>query len=571
MKRRDQQRVGLLMGLALVLVVAATETQRTAAQKKPQTHQIKVNADGSFTPSVLSIRDGDTVEWQLSKHTNAIIPAASEPTAGNCPTPRSFDPNDPTNFAGPMPIAPSGVFTISPLERGYRVERGRCSFGRPLAAAGNQVLCATGMPYGTMDSTWRDPNLTGVFIRLLWNDIHKGPGQFDFTLLDREIDKAVRNGKVYLLGFKAGSTGTPDWIFSTNADGSPRPNQGGGVTRLKLQDAGEEAVMRRQCGRPMDLGNPTNAMYQTHYFDLLTKVAERIRARADWYRALAYIKPSGANLFTHENRLPKNCTPGCICNPQVFAQDGYTPSGLLDFYKKQFNLLAKQFPGKAMSYALIQDGFPQVNDSGGWETANGSSSNRRPLPRGVEQTEDILELGQREHGNLFVVQHNGLQRLPAPGTCPNENKHPAKPPYARAGTGCPNHWVLEAGADGKTVTGFQDVNAQKVNSPADVNSSLQNMMVNSDGIFLEMYEERFWEIQNTNNGVLPDGKTLGQWAELLQERRRTFFPKLADPFPKVHRHTFRRTNKSGPQQFYYYDPTSCGKGKPAFGTIIIEP
>ncbi|MBL8205769.1 MAG: hypothetical protein JNM09_16160 [Blastocatellia bacterium] len=571
MKIRWQRTLGVLAGLALLLVGAAVEPQHATAQKKPQTHQIKVNADGSFTPSVLRIRDGDTVEWQLNGRTNAIIPAVAEPTAGDCPSPRSFAPNDPNNFTGPMPFALSGVFTISPLERGYRVERWRCSFGRPLASAGNQVLCATGTPYGTMDSTWRDPNLTGVFIRLLWNDVHKAPGQFDFTLLDREIEKAVRNGKVYLLGFKAGSTGTPDWIFSTDANGRPRPNNGGGVTRLKLQDLGDDPTGRGGCGVPMDLGTPTDAMYQKHYFALLTKVAEHIRARSDWYRALAYLKPGGANLFTHENRLPKHCAPGCVCNPQVFAQNGYTPSGLLNFYQQQFALLVKQFPGKPMSYALIQDGFPLVNDSGGWETAKGNSSNGKQLPRGVAQTEAILELGQREHGNLFVVQHNGLMRQPPRGTCPNENEHPAKPPYARAGTGCPNRWVLEAGADGQTVTGFQDVNAQKVSNPADVASSLQNMLVNSDGVFLEIYEERFWEIQNTNGGVLPDGKTLGQWAELLHKRRQAFFPKLNDPFPKIHRHTLRRTNRSGAQTFYYYDPTSCGNGKPTFGTIIVEP
>ena len=571
MNIRAQKTLGGFVGLALLLAGAIIATQHATAQKKPQTHQIKVNADGSFTPAVLRIREGDTVEWQLTGHMNAIIPVASEPAAGNCPTPRAFDPNDPNNFTGPMPLAPSGVFTISPLERGYRVERGRCSFGRPLAAAGNQVLCATGAPYGTMDSTWRDPNLTGVFIRLLWNDIHKGPGQFDFTLLDREIEQAVRNGKVYLLGFKAGSTGTPDWIFSTDANGNSRANQGGGVTRLKLQDMGDEPEGRSSCGVTMDLGSPTDPMYQKHYFDLLTKVAAHIRARADWYRALAYIKPSGANLFTHENRLPKHCAPGCICNPQVFAQNGYTPSGLLNFYKQQFDLLAKQFPGKAMSYALIQDGFPAVNDSGGWETADGSSSNGRPLPRGVAQTEAILELGQHEHGIYFTVQHNGIGVQPRLGTCPNENKHPAKAPYARAGTGCPNHWVLEAGADGKQVTGFQTNNAKKVSSPADIAASLQNMLVNSDGVFLEIYEERFWEIQNTNNGLLPDGKTLGQWAELLHERRRAFFPKLSDPFPQTHRHTFRRTVTSGAQKFYYYDPTSCGTGKPTFGTIIVEP
>ncbi len=556
-----------LAGLALLVFLPSTLT-RVIAQKKPQTHQIKVNIDGTFVPATIHIRDGDTVEWLLPNSTHAIVAAASASIAGACPTPLAYDPNNKNDFTGPQIFAPSGIFTLAPLERGLQAGRGRCAFGRPLAMTGNSVLCASGASYTTMDSTWRDPNLTGVFIRLLWSDVHTAPDKFDFTLLDREVEKAVRNGKIYSLGFKAGSTGTPDWIFATNADGSARTQQGGGVKRLHLQDMGDEPEGRRSCGMPMDLGSPTDPQYQKHYFALLTKVSEHLRARADWYRALAYIKPSGANLFTHENRLPKHCAPGCICNPQVFAQNGYTPSGLVNFYRQQFNLIAKLFPNKAMSYALIQDGFPQVNDAGGWETASGSSSNNRPLPRGTEQTEEILAIGQRDHGINFTIQHNGLTLKPLSGTCPNENQHPATKPFARAGTGCPNRWVLEAGADGKQVTGYQTNNGRKVSNPTEVNSTLQNMLVNSDGVFLEIYEERFWEIQNTNNGVLPDGKTIGDWAKILQERRNSFFPKLADPFPKTHQHTFRRT--TGQQRFYFYDPISCGLGKPNVGTIVIE-
>ncbi|HEX4951619.1 MAG TPA: hypothetical protein VFZ34_33485 [Blastocatellia bacterium] len=98
MKIRRPGIIGCIVVVALLLTLAIIETQRATAQKRPQTHQIKVNADGSFTPSVLRIREGDTVEWQLHSRTNAIIPAASEPRAGTCLTPRSYDPNDPNDF-----------------------------------------------------------------------------------------------------------------------------------------------------------------------------------------------------------------------------------------------------------------------------------------------------------------------------------------------------------------------------------------------------------------------------------------------------------------------------------------
>ena len=86
----------------------------------------------------------------------------------------------------------------------------------------------------------------------------------------------------------------------------------------------------------MDLGGPADETYRYYYGLLLTAVAEHIKDRNDWYRALAYVKPSGMNLFSAENRLPNRCvdgpTPGrraananqCACNTQVWAEQGAT-------------------------------------------------------------------------------------------------------------------------------------------------------------------------------------------------------------------------------------------------------
>ena len=101
----------------------------------------------------------------------------------------------------------------------------------------------------------------------------------------------------------------------------------------------------------------------------------------------------------------------------------------------------------------------------------------------------MVDQGQGDLGARFVVQHNGLQPQPPRGSCANEDKHPARGPYTRVGAGCPNRWVLEAGADGRTVTGFQTTNAQQVNTPAHTEGTLGNAWVNSDGVFVEIYEE----------------------------------------------------------------------------------
>src|SRR5207248_2043945 len=189
-----------------------------------------------------------------------------------------------------------------------------------------RALCSGNGDYqATLPSTWQSDQITGVFIRLLWRDINPKPGVYDFTVLQREIEQAVKYGKLYSIGIKAGSQGTPDWIFSTNPDGSARAGGGGGVPRLHFQDTGDGDS--GTCGSRMDLGNPTRASYRQLYNAMLTEVAKFLKSRADWYRALAYLKISGANLFSHENRLPNGCmTIGqtrCPCSPQIFSADGY--------------------------------------------------------------------------------------------------------------------------------------------------------------------------------------------------------------------------------------------------------
>jgi len=544
--------VRLLLGLLSAVIVAAS------ALAAPAVVRVQVGADGSLSPAAVTIKSGDTIEWTFTSRRQAVVAAQSEAAATNaCPVPRAFDARNPAAFAGPASFAPGGVFSLAPLEdRGLQLVRGSCPGGRSQASANGQTLCNNGPALTTMEDTWADPNNTGVFIRLLWNMVQIAPGtadsSFDFRDLDREVSQAVRHGKLYSLAIKAGHDGTPDWIFNN------------GVTRLNLQDNGNGPERGSGvCGVKMTLGSPTDPAYQKLYFDMLTKVAAHLRSRADWYRALAYVKPSGANLFSHENRLPMKCQPGCTCNPQVFAEHGYTPSKLYDFYHKQFALLAKEFPGKAVSYQLIQDGFPLVNDSGGYETASGGSSNGKPLPNGTEQTEHILEMGQQELGSLFVVQHNGLQVFKADcADQPTGRRGGRAAIQANRGLGCPNRWVLRAGADGKTITGFQTQNLAEISTPADVDLALKNAWVNSDASFVELYEGPLWVAVHMNNGKLPGGKTIGQWTDTFIERRRTKFSSMSDPAPT----TFKQTFSGVPTgTLTYFEPASCKAGTITIG------
>ena len=534
-----------------------------------KTYQIKVNLDGTFTPQYTFLRDGDKVQWLFADRTQAIVPIDLRDTnALDCSAYRAYDPNEINEFTGPLPRAVPGIFTLGPDGSGFEIKNRKnnnpgCNYNGSKAVSGDLFLCESGLPFATMTWTWENPSITGVFIRLRWDEVHLGPNQFDWTAFDREISRAVQYGKIYSISFKAGSRGTPSWIYD------PVKSGGFPVKKLTFQDSEDQ----NNCGTTMTLGSPTDPNFKKHYFDLWKAAAERIKSKNAWYRSLAYVKPSGANLVSHENRLPNNCENGCPCSPQIWAEQGnYTPSGLYAFYTEQFDLLRTLFADKDLAYALIQAGFPLVNDKKEYK-----SPSSQPLPAGAEQTETILEIGCINHGLAFMVQHNGLgprpqDENPPRDRCPNEGEHPANRPFGGVGSGCPNRWVLEEGEAGQP-TAFQINNASGVKTLEELESAFRNLYDNSDGIFLEIYEERLWDAEN-NGPVLDKNatkRTLAQWNDLLIERRRSIWgSKIPDPFPSSLSHTFKRTaDNKIPQVFYFTNPSSCLNNSKTFGAVVI--
>lgn len=559
----------MLRQFLLALAAASALTGCTGA-----IHVVTVNPDGTFSPTWTYVEDGDTVLWMFTEPTDTIIPVdGTVPFPGLCSAYLPYDGSQPNEFTGPMPRAASGIYALGPVEDGLVAETtgdpaASCDVADAVAVAGGRHLCPTGNPRETMMETWESSAVTGVFIRLLWSDVHNGPGDFDWTIMDREIQRAVDHGKMYSLSFKAGVNGTPDWIFDPAVTGA-----GNEVTPIDFHDRANASA---SCFR-LTLGSPAEANYRMHYEELLTEAARRIKARNAWYRALAYVKPSGANLKSHENRLPKNCLACSVCNPERWVVEGsYSPSALYDFYRSQAELLRREMPEKDMSYMLIHAGFPIVNDQGEWDDEDPATATTYPLPTGTEQTETILANGRTDWGKAWVVQHNGLG--PKPVGCPNEGVHPivTDPSFHYVGSGCPNKWVLQESEQGQ-VTGFQTNNASGVPDSVALESTLQNAWDNSDAVFLEIYEQRLWEAESSGGVLDPaaSGRTLGEWAEELHDRRRTDpnLTALGDPLPLLHAHRFTRTLAgSGYESYYYVHGSKCGVlGFANYGGVSIRP
>ncbi|HKP36441.1 MAG TPA: hypothetical protein VJT71_06255 [Pyrinomonadaceae bacterium] len=620
---------------------------RTEATAPPRTHIVTVNSDGTFEPVDLNITEGDTVRWVGLGRTDSIVqityPGRNGSETDVCGVSdsnhrRPFT-NGPNEFDGPKRFGVSGIFSLGPDGPGIRKVGAtipcRCTMPRQgpcktsAVSAGGERLCPEeGNPYETLEETWSNPDVTGVTIRLRWNDIQPTPDAFVWKHLDREMNQAVKYGKLFTLDVKAGAYGTPAWIFVAGQ----RP-----VKNLIFKDTAEEGG----CGREIELGSPADLEYRKLYIAMIRALARHVTSDARWFQALAHVKMSGANLFSSEARLPKRCEDsdgdgrldrGCKCNTQIWAESGYTPEKLYEYYRHVGNAIYEAFyQRKSIGYQLIPAGFPRVTNRKNF-MGDTLSDRKGPLAPGSPtidddldahvQTKTILEQMRKGRfvdpdgtridqntGQLFVVQQSGLGQLrqdevpPLSACIRGRGVTVAAPPLlpraillphgTQGGTedGCPSNWATDQGTVYNQFTGFQTNNDKKtaddqsdeghtkgINDEKDVESALWNMTVYSNGVFIEIYEQRLWEIlklkgsgpsgnkldpsrsRKTGNPA-PFSKSLHEWMLELHDRRhelgrRLNNPYAVDPFPNQYEFTFAKSITAR-ESYYYINPGKC--------------
>ena len=494
---------------------------------------IRVLPDGSFEPRAVTVRAGTEVTWELSDpYRQSLAPLAS--AKGDPCTHVAPYRGGANDLTGPMPRNPSGVFILNQDGPGLVEVNGTFEPRGPLGAIN--------------DLSWESDRNVGGYLRLRWNWIQPdGEGQYDWTILDREVEKAVANGKLYSVAVKAGYHGTPDWIFDA------------GVDRLVFRDFGShQGVDECKCGSFMALGSPTQERYQELYFDMLEAVADHLKENAAWYRHLAYIKPSGANLYSAENRLPKRCTcekvcsgpdkvckvpipwkdapgldgSGRICNTKVWAEAGYTPQGLMAYYARQLDTLATSYPEKDFAYLLIHDGFPRVADRTHYLKC-GQGKDAKGVPPPVVQTKEILKRSWQTYGPRFTIQHAGLRADKEVNLLLRTERQPTQ------------------------FIGLQTTN--DVTTASKLKTVLEHGMKTTDAMFYEVYEAG--AIDAERRGAPDFNRMLHQ----LRKREASGDGPRRDPFPETHRHTFR---KAGAVPFL--NPSTCHTDTPATGVVYVE-
>jgi hypothetical protein len=627
---------------------------------------VTLNPDGTFTPNPVSIRVGESIQWVGLSRTDAIVQIgdfAQFPNQDPCgiaddALDHAFAAADLNEFTGPSRNAVSGIFALGPNEPGLvqklSTESCSCETTRPScvplevnALDGNAYkLCPEeGALLGTLDSTWSNPDVTGVIVRINWSDIqvdNRGVIEFHWDDLDRALNKAVASGKLVTLDVRAGKGGTPHWIF-TDYEGAAGP---GPVVPLVLKDWGSEpAPARNNCGFDFKLGSPVDSQYRDLYVAMLRAMASHVASDSRWFQAVAHVKVSGANLLSSEARLPNRCYDGdldgaldvvgqdpCLCNSKLWATAGYTPDGLYEYYRVVGHAIYQAFfRKKSLGFQLIQAGFPRVEGPTNFEGDSllDQQGANLLLPQGETiddldgtiQTETILLQGHDGRftdtfglltdlvaGRLFVPQHSGLGRLPndsdvafscsqAVAVDPLTERAlfpiAAGTPADRAAA-CPNRWAVNEGTRSGQIMGFQTANPGNLEGLSGVESALWNLSINSNGVFVELYEQPLWEAQHTrgtgaaaavldpSRTSLPAGnpapfsKNLFSWAEELHDRRKRLVdatnPHLKDPFPPSHRHTFSKPIAAA-ETYYYIDPSRCSLTNDAnrVGQIVITP
>ncbi|MDF0672738.1 MAG: hypothetical protein P0120_00140 [Nitrospira sp.] len=609
-----------------------------------------VNPNGTFTPNPVNIQAGEQIQWVGLTRTDSIVqigdvrkfpfPASDPCGIRDNHLDHAFAATDPNEFTGPSRKGVSGIFALGPNEPGLvqKLSTETCTCETldepcvPLQVdsldRNSYKLCPNEGPIlGTLDTTWTNPDLTGVIIRINWSDIqidNNGVIEFRWDDLDRELNKAVANGKLFTLDVRAGKGGTPTWIFNNY----PGPAGPGPVTPLTLKDwASEASPTRNNCGFDFTLGSPMHTNYRDLYVAMINELATHVASDSRWFQALAHVKISGANLLSSEARLPKRCydenpsdgildTIGrddCLCNSKIWATEGdYTPSRLYEYYRVIGNTIYNAFlQRKSMGYQLIQAGFPRVESLANFQgdSLRDQQGNLLLDPPGVTsddlgpfiQTKTILQEGREGRfidpqqvgplsnpveGKLFVPQHSGISRLPedddpaascSQAVAVDPVTQRARFPIATGtdgdgGPGCPNRWAVEEGTLYSQIMGFQTHNPSELGSG--VESALWNLTINSNGVFIELYEQPLWEIYHSRGtgptaAVLdpcrmtrkakpaPFSKNLFTWSEELHDRRKIVVdptnPHLGDPFPAFYTHTFSKAITL-PETYYYINP-----------------
>lgn len=234
------------------------------------------------------------------------------------------------------------------------------------------------------DEVYASPHVGGVYVRLVWAKVEPRPGEYDFSLLDSELRRAVASGKRVSLSIITGAH-APGWLSS----------QGIATRSFRVGRGGKN----RQC-LEISMALPWDQGYQKAYGALVRAVADHIRSIPGAWDLVRIVKLTGIGRFTEELRLPADFGDGEVCgntnSTRTWYEAGYTDDRIVEAWVSLARAVAQAFPDQLLAQDILErNDFPA-------SAAAGS--------RGAAQTVKarIIEAARKLFPNRFALQWNGL-------------------------------------------------------------------------------------------------------------------------------------------------------------------
>jgi hypothetical protein len=239
------------------------------------------------------------------------------------------------------------------------------------------------------DALYQNDVASGVYLRLIWSQLEPKQGQFDFTVLNREIDRAVATKKRVSFSIIGGGY-APDWLSSAGIQ----------TLRFSIARGGQK---NRNCD-VVDLPVPWDPAYQAAFLSVWKAVRDRISQIPGGMEAVRIVKLTGVNRITAELRLPgtfgqrEDDACGKTDDAAIWNKVGYRPQKVVDAWVTIATGISQLFPSKHLGLDILeQNDFPPIGDDGGF-------SNPPPVKS------RIIDEGIRRFGKRFSVQWNGLNK-----------------------------------------------------------------------------------------------------------------------------------------------------------------
>ncbi len=234
------------------------------------------------------------------------------------------------------------------------------------------------------------PGVDGMVLVIGWKFLESGLGTFNWPLLDRWMNIAIRAGKKVELSIRGDLT--PAWLFK------PAPG-GAGISPLYF------TFTRRATDTTClsdTLAAPWNATFLAQWDSMLDSVSTHLKS-VRTYDAVVLLRLTGINKDSDELHLPEKQNSNAPCSKNsvdTWLAAGYRPSRLLTGWDGITGSFKKYFADKTFSVAIIAstNPFPPIAED---STVYKNDS----IPN---QNFPLLMLASQKFPGHLVIQNNSL-------------------------------------------------------------------------------------------------------------------------------------------------------------------